>query len=313
MGDRMTTMEEDIRDLRKKEISRARENNDREEDHAEEKRLLKISVDKVPGDVDAKIAEFLKHQKDVLSRVLEHFHSTTKLQMEAVVEALRQEGENLFAKDRESKEEAFHKYGAKQGGQLLRELFAPNKFFVAALRPVTEPFTPLKYTLGDKVKVFGDAAWVAGPLFVPGVEDCKFLLHIDAAEEGTELCGGDKAGFTRALVVSGELSLAAALHAVEAQILVCKKCGKREVDAECDECNYKGVMPGSPTFSPKSPPQALILKYPPPLSIADLFNFKPDDNDDKDRNEDDDRDKDRDRDRSKSKNSRNSRNSKNKR
>ena len=178
---------------------------------------------------------------------------------------------------------------------------------------MTETSAPIKYTFGNVVKVFDEAAWVAGPLFVKGVGDCKFHLRIDAAEEGTELCDENKAGFTRAFVVSGDLSLAAALHALEAQILVCKKCGKREVDAECDECNYKGVMPGSPTFSPKSPPQALILKYPPPLSIADLFNFKPDDKDDKDRNEDDDKDRDRDRDRSKSKNSRNSRNSKNKR
>ena len=121
-------------------------------------RLLRLEVNKVNRDVDAKIATFQKSLERALMRVLTHFHSAIKEQMEAVVEALRREGENLFAKDGASKEEVFKKYGAKQGDQLLRELFDPNKFFIASLRPVTDTLTPLKYTFGDEVKVFGDAA-----------------------------------------------------------------------------------------------------------------------------------------------------------
>ena len=142
-----------------------------------------------------------------------------------------------------------------------------------------------------------------------GVEDCKFLRQVNSAAAGSGVTGGDRAGYSRVLIVSGDLSLGAALQALDDRILQCKKCGKSESDADCDECPYKGVML-SPKFSPKSPPKPREFKFP-TLDLQEIFKLQGNlgnrnENDDRDKARDKARDKDRDR------NSRNSRGGKNK-
>ena len=66
MGDRITALEEEMKELRRKEISKTRERNTFAEERVEAERLLKVEVGEVSGNVDAKIATFRKSLEGAL-------------------------------------------------------------------------------------------------------------------------------------------------------------------------------------------------------------------------------------------------------
>ena len=99
--------------------------------------------------------------------------------------------------------------------------------------------------------------WSGAPCKIKGGPDCSFNLRVlrspDNAADDAEFFGGNATGYSRVLRVSGDMSLGAALRAVEAWIVKCKVCDGTVQD--CVHCSYKATLPPSPDFNPVSPPQ----------------------------------------------------------
>ena len=283
---------------------------------------LRVEVANVGSVVDTKMDVMRGEMVRGLTAVATYFYDAAKIQMEACADALRLEMKNLTEVATAQEKSRFEYSGGRDSVRLLSDLAPAGGLFVASLRPCTDMPLELKFEDADgQEQTFDKPLFLDGPAALDGVPHCKFIRRIDVASGGNKVTGGERPGFSRTLVIPEGFSLGAALQALNDLIFKCKKCGKTEADADCDECPYKGTMPGSPTFSPKTPPKRLEIQFP-SLQLDAIYKLQGDLSDrdkdkdkdkDRDRNEDDDRDKDRDRDRSKSKNSRNSRNSKNKR
>ena len=203
-----------------------------------------------------------KRQLDVREQTTTHFKAiiarfveVTNANMVSAHSWFEREWKANAEREREVHRLSHEKYGGNKSLRLLRELEPTAVFFVATLQPVTDVRFQLTCTVDDKEVLMG-LTWSGTRCKIDGGPDCCFNFAVfNAPEKATQdanFSGGEALGFSRVLKVPGDLSLGAALRAVEAQIFQCKECDGSK--PECVHCDYKSALPPSPDFNPTSPP-----------------------------------------------------------
>ena len=201
---------------------------------------------------DGALAQTTAHYNAMLA----HFAKVATQNMKTAHDWFVAEVKATLARQGEANRVSYEKYGGGSALKLLRDLDPKGAFFVAALQPVTDIKLELTCMVeGEEVPM--QVTWSGAPCNIEGGPDCRFNFTVFGAphhaKDNDDFSGGKAPGYSRVLKVSGDMSLGAALRAVEACIFKCKGCDG--TSPSCVDCNYKSTLPLSPEFNPPTPPQ----------------------------------------------------------
>ena len=217
---------------------------------------------------DGALAQTTAHYNAMLA----HFAKVATQNMKTAHDWFVAEMKATLEREGESHKLSYEKYGGNRAMKLLRDRDPAGAFFVATLQPITDVRFMLTCTVdGEEVPM--QEVWSGAPCRIKGGPDCSFNLRVlrplDNAADDAEFFGGNATGYSRVLRVSGDMSLGAALRAVEAWIFKCKVCDGTVQD--CVHCSYKATLPPSPDFNPVSPPQLDCPEFVLDAFVLDAF------------------------------------------